>query len=443
MNSMERQLQVGLAAILLLLMLSAWYVVNQSVQTLVEDFVVSRLKHDAQSMIGALEPDPAFTRVRWRGVSDIYNKVDSGHYYVFAFTDGRVITSPSLWDQTPQVPKVAPNDEAVTRIETPDGQTVLVWAKQFEKDGQGFTLAVAEDLEPMLAQIDRLKRNFAGLLAFGFASLLVLQSWLVRRSFRKLDPIRQDIKSLEQGKRDKLREEVPSEIQPLVRSFNHLLALLTTRLERSRNSLGNLTHALKGPLNLLIQQLHESDQLNGKGLKEARDQTERLHFLIERELKRARMAGRGISGQQFDAGRDLPDLIGVMQQTHRDKQLEIIAIGATAMPLFGDREDLLELIGNILDNACKWANGKVVCRMSLDETYRITIEDDGAGLPKEKLDQLIMRGVRLDESVGGTGLGLSIAKDIVSLYGGTMRFDLSEELGGLRVDMTLPLIAAK
>lgn len=436
MNSMERSLQVGLALLLLILTLVFWVVINRSIHTLVEDFVVSRLVHDAQNMMDALETDPSRTRVRWQRVNNIYNKVNSGHYYVFKFSDGRIINSPSLWDKSLDIPLLG--DQAEIRFVTigPADQKLLIWAKRFTKQGHSLVLAVGEDLSPIIVHRMRFKRYFGLLALTGFALLLILQTVLVRRLFRRLSPVRQDIKLLQQGKKRQLTTKVPDEIKPLVTSFNGLLNLMNARMDRSRNSLGNLAHALKGPLNLLIQSLDSPNEIDRQ---QALVETQRISELINRELKRARLAGKGTTGRQFEAASELKDLIKALQRAHQKNDLQIDCEGSQTVAPFGDREDMIELIGNVLDNACKWANTRVHCHMELDQSYNITIEDDGKGLDQSQLDSLTKRGVRLDESVEGSGLGLAITKDIVSLYGGHLTFDISPALGGLRVSISLPL----
>ena len=434
-QSMERRLQIGLAVFLLLLTVVIWGAVNRSFHLLVEDIIVSRLMDDSENMIAALEPDPAFTRLRWRRINSIYNEVDSGHYYQFDFADGRRIASPSLWDNVLEVPQLAVGVETRYQTGGPKGENLQVWARGFSKNSHDFTLAVAEDLAPVREHRQRFKRVFALVLIGGFLGLLLLQSWLVRRAFRQLAPLQYDLRLVEIGQRETLRQDVPDEVRPLVSGFNRLLELLDQRLTRSRNALGNLAHALKGPLNLLLQSL---EGIKGPQAAQAREQARRIEKLISRELKRARLAGQGVTTQRFDARREMPDMAGLLKQVHSGKKLDIRCDIPDDLPLFGDREDMLELVGNVLDNACKWARGTVHVRFSNSDSYRILIEDDGPGVTSEQLDRMTARGVRFDEEVEGSGLGLSIARDIVDLYGGSLGFGKSADYGGLSVEMDFP-----
>jgi len=254
----------------------------------------------------------------------------------------------------------------------------------------------------------------------------------------KLFPLHQEIKLLEQGKIDKLSEDVPTEIKPLVVEFNHLLEQLSLRLERSRNALGNLSHALKGPLNLLVQYFDSDLTQQNNNREFAYQQTSRIRVLMERELKRARLAGNVFSNVRFNPVNDLSDLIELLYQIYQRKNLKIEVNVPTDMPLFGDREDILELIGNLLDNACKWAESRVVCELSLEQVITVIIKDDGVGISESDIEQLSLRGARLDETIEGHGLGLAIAMDIVKLYDGDISFS-SSDIGGLQVKMTFPI----
>lgn len=282
----------------------------------------------------------------------------------------------------------------------------------------------------------RFKWLFPLLAAGGIALILVVQGLVIRRTFRRLDHIRAELQQLEAGNIQRLTETVPTEIYPIVKEFNHLLSLMQERLERSRNALGNLAHALKTPLNLLSQ--HLDADISATSHQQAQLQAERIRQLTERELKRARMAGLGNTTQRFDPRVELPVLVEVLAQVHHKSPRCITLEIAPTITRFGDREDMLELLGNLLDNACKWAQQQVRCQISsVAGKVQISVEDDGNGRTEVELQQMAARGVRLDESVEGHGLGLSICKDITKLYGGTLVFERSTRLGGLRVTVTL------
>lgn len=442
MNSLQRLLQLGLTLSLMLLMGMLWWVGSLAVQKLGEDLIGSRLEHDAESLLVAMVfKDTVPLRVQLEHINPIYKRPFSGHYYIIHFADGSVQNSRSLWDQTIELQTVVPGAVSQWHAAGPSDQKLLVWARHYQKQGQTFTLAVAEDLTPLDSHLSLFQWTFAVLSLAVLSVLLIVQHYVIRRSFKRLDVVCSEIESLEQGEIAALSQDVPDEILPLVQEFNRLLALLAQRLDRSRNSLGNLAHALKGPLNLLVQYLDSKELDRYPALKaQMQAQQERIQKLMERELKRARLAGSGSPGYRFNAQQELPDLIGVLKQVHHKRPLNIQCQVTADTPAFGDREDMLELMGNILDNACKWADSKVCCTVSGSDVIKIIIEDDGPGCSEQEISQLAQRGVRLDETVAGHGLGLAITKDIVKLYNGKIDFCQSKKLGGLSVLIELKCV---
>ncbi len=440
MNSLERRLQVGIILSLILLMGLLWVVGNQAIRGLTEDFVASRLEHDAESLLAALEMNDENVSLRKRQINPVFDQPFSGHYYVIRFSDGRELVSRSLRGQMLTVPALTSSEALRQHQPGPEGQDLLLWVKDYSKHGQDFTLAIAEDLTPIQKHKDRFKNYFALLTLAGLFGLLLVLSLMLRGSFRRLDTVREEIRQLQQGSIDVLSEQAPKEIVPLVREVNQLHSLFTQRLERSRNALGNLAHALKGPLSILVQYLdNEQYTTNEEQRQHAVNQAERIRQLMERELHRARLAGKGGATRKFNPREELSDLVALLKQSHRKQNLEIIYDVTDDLPAFGDREDMLELVGNLMDNACKWAKSRIRCSISENNTVSIVVEDDGAGLSEEDLLKLVRRGSRLDESVEGHGLGLAIVADIIKLYGGQIRFDKAVKLGGLRVEVSLPL----
>ena len=269
--------------------------------------------------------------------------------------------------------------------------------------------------------------------------ILTVQGLVIRHSFKRFQTLQHELKQLESGNIQHLNTSVPSEIQPLVQEINHLITLLHERLERSRHALGNLAHALKTPLNLLFQQLEQEPIPSAQ-----RDilalQVERIRHLTERELKRARMAGMGNSTQRFEAQTEIPTLLKVLAQIYHSTPKQVQLNLPSTLPRFGDREDMLELLGNLLDNAFKWSCQHIHCTFSLqNQQILITVEDDGNGQDEAALAQLSQRGVRLDESVSGHGLGLAICQDIAKLYAGHLSLGRSSTLGGFKASVMIPL----
>ena len=439
MKSLESRLQLGLVVTLVVLMGLIWLIGSQALRSMTEDFVASRLQHDAEGLLAAMIIDRGGIRLRWRRIDQVYSQPLSGHYYVIQFDDGYAVRSRSLWDQSLEIPELEPGETRRAMVQGPSDQQLLLLLNGYRKSGRNLTLGVAEDMTPINEERDYFRRWFAALALGGLLVLLFVQSLAVRWSFRRLERVRDDMRRLEQGQVVELSEDVPTEVRPLVREFNHLLRMLSQRLERSRNALGNLAHALKGPLSLLTQYFDASasDPVDS-GRQQASLQTERIRQLMERELKRARLAGKDLSSRRFDPVGELPDLIAVLHQVHSGKAVSVQHEIDEGVQPFGDREDMLELLGNLLDNAFKWAASRVVCRIEGAERIGILVEDDGKGLKDDDIDHLTERGTRLDEAAEGHGLGLAIVGDIVKLYDGSITFKRSRELGGLSVHILLP-----
>ncbi len=219
-----------------------------------------------------------------------------------------------------------------------------------------------------------------------------------------------------------------------MQEFNRLLQIQQQRLQQSRNSLGNLAHALKGPLNLLMRQL-ERDELKGypEVQREMGLQVERIRQLMERELTRARLAGSGVAAERFSAEEEIPALVGALQQLYGERELEIEYQLPDQGRLPQDREDMLELLGNLLDNACKWAHKRVrFCLESGDKGVLLVVEDDGQGVSDDELERLGERGVRVDESGGGARFGAGYRPGCGQSLWRYLRFDRSADLGGCR-----------
>ncbi|WP_456379982.1 sensor histidine kinase [Thiolapillus sp.] len=438
MKSLQSRLHWGLAGSLMILMLFMGWLIHTGMAQVSREMMVSRLEHDAQALLASLQPPVQGQLIlKDARLGSIYNQAFSGHYYMLVL-DGEELRSRSLWDWTLEVPETGDADVVVTEVPGPDGQVLLQWTKRFERFGLPVTIVVAEDITSLQAALRRFNLYFALGVAAVLVVVLLIQTVIVRRSLASLRGIRREVQALADGEISMLSGQVPTEIVPLVEEVNHLLQLLAQRLQRSRNAVGNLAHGLKHPLGLLMQLLdNEVVKQHPQLVEEIDSNTRKILQIMERELKRARLSGGGVPGQRFIASAEVPGLVDVLQRVHHDRNLQISYEIPQDLEYPADRNDMLELLGNLLDNACKWSAGKVRVKMSLEDGLRIQVEDNGAGCDKEQMSRLLGRGVRVDENTSGSGLGLAIVKEIVELYQGEILFSRSP-LGGLAVTVKLP-----
>lgn len=438
MKSLQLRLSLGLLASLVVVFIIQWLAMSVAIRYFTENYVQTRLEHDAEALLIALHQDAGKTVINESRIDPIYKRPFDGHYFAVA-SSGQVLRSRSLWDTDLPVPQVKPGASIALHLPGPLDQQLLVWVGGFRKDGNDVVIAVAEELTHIHSDIRRFQWAYALLSLLVLFILMWLQRRTVRSGLRTLDITHESVRQLEQGKIKQLDESVPEEVRPLVIEVNRLLQVMNLRLERSRNALGNLAHAIKHPL-MLLARLREDEEMKKHPQLVARlDQaTRHMQLLIDRELKRARLAGAAAPGQHFHLEKELPPLIDTLRSLYREKGLKISYEVGPDFSFSADREDMLELFGNLLDNACKHARGKVMLTVEDGEGLRFQVEDDGPGVAEEELQRLASRGVRIDESISGHGLGLSIVRDIVRDYGGEVGFGRSPRLGGFSVSVYLP-----
>ena len=264
---------------------------------------------------------------------------------------------------------------------------------------------------------------------------------LVRFGLRPLREVRGALKLVEQGEKASLEGEYPEEITPLVNDLNTLLRSNREIVERSRTHVGNLAHALKTPIAVLINEANGEDPLALK----MREQASIMNDQIRHHLDRARMAAQSnVIGAVTPVAPVMEGILRVMRKVHEARAIAIDEDVAADLLFRGERQDLEEIVGNLVDNACKWAASRVAIRARLDMAtgeprLHLTIDDDGPGLPGENRQRALRRGARLDESKPGSGLGLSIVFELVELYGGTIGLE-DAAAGGLSAQIFLPAV---
>ena len=436
MKSLQVRLGVSLFISLFCVFAILWWLTSHSIRYLAEESVAEHLEHDAESILAAIHVDAANNlSVNADQIEPVYLEPFSGDYYQ-VLTDGQVIRSRSLLHQSFSIQPILAGGTDKFYITGPKLEPLIVMLYGYKKLNRDITIAVAEDLSPTLARIATFQHRYTVIALVLLLLLIVAQIIILRSGFHSLRNISQQIRALEQGEISQLDTNVPQEVSALVHEVNWLLKLLDQRLQRSRNTLGDLAHALKTPLTVL-QQLSDNDAL--RSLSEIsqtlQTQTNNMQRIMERVLKRARMAGSGPILLKFDIYREIPVLIKVLQNMYRDKNLTINFNVPESVILLVDREDMLELTGNLLDNACKWAKTRIDLSFDINKDIRMIIEDDGPGVSDADIVNLTQRGSRLDEAVSGHGLGLSITQLIIEQYGGQLNFGRSVTLGGFYVEV--------
>ncbi len=440
MFSLQARLGTGLLVSLILIFFVLWLIVSNAIRYLVEDYIASRLEHDGESLLTVVTFDTRGTPTLDSARTDpVYQRPFSGHY--FKITSGKnVLRSRSLWDQDLTVPVLQAGADVQLRLTGPERQPLLVMVKGYSKQGHTLTIAVGEDLSPVQGAIVSFERRFTVTALLMLLVLIVFQAVIVRTGLRPLERVRREIRALEHGELRGLSGDVPGEVAPLVREINRLLEVLDKRLQRSRNALGDLAHALKKPLTRLRQLSRDTALAKQPAIQQTLDdQTGIMQQLTDRVLRRARLAGQGPVGVFFSVTQDVPVLIDALCSMYRQKDLHFETNFQEGLTLPFDHEDMLELLGNVMDNACKWARQRVSLTVRMNTEVCIVIADDGPGVSDESLAKLAQRGMRLDESVVGHGLGLAITRDIVEDYGGSVTFGRSEALGGFCVTISIPI----
>lgn len=435
MKSIQGRLSLGLVSVLVVVgvivaQFSLWLF-----EAGLQRYLESGLRNESEILLTALVRGSNGLQLDESRISPAYGRPFSGHYFRMDFSEEHW-RSRSLWDVEMPIPD-GPGVRANVKL-GPDGQRLLQLRSQYRRFGQSFTITVAQDYTPVWASFQRMRHIGLGMGLAALALILGLQRLTVKRALRPLENARQQIRQLQQGQRSQLDTKVPVELEPVVEQINQLLAHTEDSLKRSRNALGNLGHALKTPLAVLLS-LAASERLQAHPQLRTtlREQAQQIQRRLERELNRARLSGDALPGMAFDCDVELPALLATLGMIH-GAHLQLRHEVPPGLMLPWDREDLLELLGNLLDNACKFADSEVC--LSIDahvDAYIVFIDDDGPGIVAVVREEVLQRGARLDEQVAGHGLGLGIVRDIVDAWSGDLQLRDSP-LGGLRVRVQLP-----
>jgi signal transduction histidine kinase len=377
----------------------------------------------------------------------------SGWYWQITRTDTEKVetrASRSLWDK--KLPRLEEHGAELTPagirlgyVDGPEGQNLRVVERPVDLGADGkYLVSIAGDASEIFDETRSFDFYLGGTFTALGIVLLLTTIFQVRFGLAPLKRISEAIADIRSGRAERLVGEFPVEIAPLARETNALIDANREIVERARTHVGNLAHAIKTPLSVIVNEAaaHRTDSFASKVLEQAgvmRDQ-------VAHHLERARIAARvSVVGTVTEVAPAIEALRRTMEKIHRDRAIAI-EVRADAQARFrGERQDIEEMVGNLVDNACKWAASQVFIEVLLEQAaepgggpkLRIIVDDDGRGLSEAERTQVARRGQRLDESKPGSGLGLSIVTDLAALYGGSLSLG-SAPTGGLRAELTLP-----
>ncbi|WP_455478570.1 ATP-binding protein [Bartonella sp. B10] len=385
------------------------------------------------------------------GIDDIrYSDPTSGWYWEVVAISSNIqgrITSPSLG-----IEKIfSPSDADVPfdnkffrsyRIKGKKGQKLQVIESDVVLDNQNHIarFRLIGNIDEAHAQVQEFKRTLQIFLwSFGIGSVLINIA-IIFFSFQPLRLIRQTLNDIREDRVNYVNTNLVSEVMPLAQEMNALIDNNQRIIERFRTQVGNLAHSLKTPLSVIM---NEVDKMCGDQAILLREQTEIMQAQISHYLKRARIAAQCDSiVYHTPVRRVINHLVRVMEKLHLGKKFQFV-MDVDDIVFSGEKEDLEEVVGNLVENAAQWSHTKILISCCLEENveeakfFSILVEDDGCGLTEEQIEEALQRGRRFDESKPGTGLGLAIVSDMVNEYGGSFFLSRSN-LGGLCAKVLLP-----
>ena len=373
-----------------------------------------------------------------------FERTGSGWYWTIRDEDGFLINFSSSVVGIVLPELTGPfdaNNSRLAIVSDPFGTQVRMLERAVTVDGRALDITVTGSLDEILELVDDFRGQTLTVL-LAVAMMLAIMSFIVARiALRPLRRLGKAIEEVREGAAENVTGEYPTEIAPLADEVNELLRSNTQIIERAKSQVGNLAHGLKTPIAVLR---NEATADAGTSLSRVvLSESEKMQQMVATYLDRARLSARSaVIGKKADGINVMLRLIRVMEKLHPDITYAMVRPDASLPWFRGDEGDLEEMVGNLLDNASKWAKGQIGVTMLAERgktgsMLLIKIEDDGPGLSEEEAQAVLRRGVKLDEKVQGSGLGLDIVKELVDVYGGSLQLKRSV-LGGLLAELRLP-----
>ena len=439
-------LRLGLAASLVLaafLGLAGW-ALERAFRDAAETGVRERLQAHIYGLLAAADIDRRGAITLPENLpEERFQRPGSGLYAQVARGDGDIEwQSPSqLGQMLPRPPLLPPGVWSFTRMQTRDARNLFVlglgttW--ELDDTSLEFTFSVSEDPVAYEAQVADFRRDLWSWFAALAVGLLIALALVLRWGLSPLRRVARDLAAVEVGAQAALTGRYPRELRGLTENLNALVKTERGRLARYRDALADLAHSLKTPLAVLRGAT--AQKIGGAALEQlVQEQTERMGQIVDYQLQRAATSGRTALMTPVAIAALLQRILNSLDKVYAERRLELTLDVDAQLQFRADEADLMELSGNLLDNACKWAQRRVSVGAHQQDRPEgqaliITVEDDGPGIAPELRAAVLGRGVRVDTSVPGQGIGLAVARDIVAAYGGDIEIDASPTLGGAQL----------
>ncbi|NOQ12919.1 MAG: GHKL domain-containing protein [Methyloprofundus sp.] len=364
----------------------------------------------------------------------------SGIYATISNPSGQVLwqSSSSLGTTLPKPTSLNSGKKTFAKIsvENSDFYTTAYGVRWPTDTGSiALTFSITTDLSSFDKQINSYRLTLWGWLIAMATLLLLSQAAILRWGLAPLRKVGIELNRIEAGKQQQIENHYPQEIERLTNNINILLEHERQQKTRYRDAMGNLAHSLKTPLAILHTSLQT--ELHKQDRQTMQEQLNRMNSIVEYQLQRAVTAGSVSLGKSVELLSTTQRLLNSLQKVYSDKAISVTTHVDSALIFRGDEGDLMEVLGNLLDNAFKWAHQNIeISAQQSGKQLLISISDDGPGIAQEKVEELLQRGVRADQTTAGHGIGLSIVKSIVHAYGGNLTISTSD-LGGAKVCLLL------
>jgi len=454
-NSLWFRLIASSSLIALTLLASAAILLNAIFVSALQHNFDQRLKAAMDGILANVEIAPDKTLQLQSQIADQrFTLPLSGWYWQVTQpgTPGKLLSSASLLEQQLKAPSgpLTVDGDGVSAYSLTDAQGTNLRAisqdvKLFGGD-KTYNFMVAGNFDELKAEVSSFQHTMMAVLVVLGLALLAGLAFQVRFTLKPLSDMQHQLNDIRSGRAEFLGDNFPRELQPVADELNLLVEANLEIVERSRMQVGNLAHALKTPISVLINEARDTKSPLAARVKE---QIEVMRDQVNLYLDRARRAVRAqTAGAATEVGPVLDALARTLERINRDRNLKIAVDMPTPLRFRGERQDLEEMVGNLMDNACKWASHQIVVHAqavqgTADENrswLTIMVDDDGPGIPPEKRATALERGKRLDESKPGSGLGMSIILETAAMYSGTIALDKAD-LGGLRAILRLPRVS--